>query len=388
MRPFAIHSAARVLPAILAVLCALPARAIYKGSPISAYQVADNAFTIDGKPDSLWRTLYAKSAYASIDFRDFSKMVILQPKEARNDDPAKYVKNPRADSISIMAAYDSKALYFFFLVQARAFADPDAFGCAPSDLWKTDAAEVYVDPSPWSNDAPTYQSYFTADASGLIYGTSPRTIQVSRPISYHQTHAFYRDRKTGDRFQGPLSLPSNMLVAVSPHTSSDTTLVGVEMKIPFWTTASDFSPGRSMFISWGYNLYADSAKAGCAGNPLAYRWAKNVLNYNGAGEKPPGWLQDDSTHYDPLRSWDGWGELMLQPGLMINKCTSSDPKSKFDSTWNTGYWRDHCRDAVTGNRGSLRMDAAGMPMPFQAPARDALGRRAARGGLPGFPRRD
>ena len=320
MRPFAIHFAARVLPAIIAILCARPAQALRTGNPIVAYQVADNALTIDGKPDSLWRTLYARDGFTLLNLQDFSKMVILQPEKARNDDPANYVKNPSAGTVVIMAAFDSKALYFFFLIKARSFADPKAFGCAASDLWKIDAAEVYVDPSLWSTDAASYQSYFTADASGLIFGTSPRTIQVSKPISYHDTGWFYRDRKTADRFQTPATRPSGIKVSASPHSASDTTWVGVEMKIPFWTTASDFGAGRSMFISWGYNLFADSAKAGCAGNPLAYRWAKNVLNYDLETEKPPGWHQGDSTHYDPTRSWDGWGELMLQPGMTDNKC--------------------------------------------------------------------
>lgn len=389
MRPFALHSAARVLPAIIALLCAQPSRALYGGGPILAYQVADNAFTIDGKPDSLWRTLYARGASTLINLEDFSKMVILQPEGARNDDPAKYVKNPDTGSVAFMAAFDSKALYFFFLVRARAFADPKAFGCAASDSWKTDAAEVYVDPSPWSTDAAIYQSYFTADASGLIYGTSPHTIQVDKPISYHDTGWFYRDRKTADRFQAPATLPTGIKVAASPHTSSDTAWVGVEMKIPFWTTAADFSPGKSMFVSWGYNYFVDSAKTGCAGNPLAYRWAKNVLSYDSLSDKPPGWHPGDSTHYDPLRSWDGWGEMFLRGGITDNRCTSSDPKSVFDANWTPAYWQKNCQGGATtmASPGPVRMDAAGMPLPFRLPARDALG-RVGRAPSPAFPRPD
>ena len=390
MRPFALYAYARAATAFLAAVCALPAHALYTAAPITAYKIPDGALTIDGRPDSLWRTLYALDGFTVLNLQDTSKMVILQPETARNDNPAKYVKNPSPGTVTLMAAYDSKALYFFFLIKVRKFADPKAWGCAASDLWKTDAAEIFVDPSNWSQDSGTYQSYFTTDASGLVYGTSKSTIQVDKPISYHESRYFYRDRTTAQRFQSPATQPTNLVVASSPRTPSDTTWAGVEMKIPFWTTTvSDFAPGRSMFVSWGFNQYVDSARTGCTGNPLAFRWAKNILNYDNATEKPPGWLQGDSTHYDPLRSWDGWGRLMLEAGTMTNLCRTSDSKTKFDSIWDPTYWKSACKNSVvTLLQGPIRLDAAGMPVPmFRSLPRDALG-RTRRAASPIFPRLD
>jgi hypothetical protein len=163
-------------------------------------------------------------------------------------------------------------------------------------------------------------------------------------------------------------------VAASPRTSADTAWVGVEMKIPFWTTASDFAPGRSMFLSWGYNFYADSARQGCPANPLAYRWAKNYLNYDAVPDKPPGWHQGDSTHYDPTRSWDGWGQLLLSQAQMYNQCHAQPGDKTFDANWDPANWQSTCQPATpTRSLEPVRFDAAGMPLPG-LPARDALGR--------------
>lgn len=388
MRPLAIYAFARAVTALLAVVCAQPIHALYTAGSINAFRIPDGALSIDGRPDSLWRTLYAQDGYTVLNLQDASKMVILQPTTVRNDNPAKYVKNPSPGTVTLMAAYDSKALYFFFLIKVRGFADPKAWGCAASDLWKTDAAEVFVDPSSWSENPGTYQSYFTTDASGLVYGTSKTTIQVDKPISHHESSYFYRDRTTAQRFQSPATLPANLLVKSSPHSASDTTWVGVEMKIPFWTTTvSDFAPGNSMFISWGFNQYVDSARTGCTGNPLAFRWAKNVLNYDLQPERPPGWLQGDSIHYDPLRSWDGWGQLQLA-GTVSNLCRTSESKSAFDADWDPTHWKSMCGNAVTRTQGPIRLDAAGMPVPmFRTPPHDALG-RTGRSASPTFPRLD
>lgn len=390
MRPHSASIAPGALCALLVACAAFPARALYLREPITAYRVADNALVIDGKPDSLWRSLFAMpNGNRPLSFQDYAKMVVLQPDKARNDDPAKYVANPGAGSATLMAAYDSQALYFFFLVKAAAFANPKALsGCQAADAWKVDAAELYLDPSAWSEDTLDYRSYFTADASGLVYGTSPRSIQVDKAV--RDTGVYYRDRKTGDRFQAAVR-PSGLTVAVAPRTASDSGWVGVEMRIPFWTSSADFEPGRSLFLSWGFNRYGDSARTSCAGNPLAYRWAKHYLNYDQALEKPPGWRSGDSTHYDPSRSWDGWGELTLDAERVVNQCKSPDSKSVFDANWNADYWVAYCHQGgVVGNRrGFVRMDAAGMPVPSRSPPRDARGRAvgpepSVRSASPGF----
>jgi hypothetical protein len=359
---------------LLASLCLLPSHALYTSDAITAYRVDDNAFVIDGKPDSLWRTIFAEpNGNRSISFQDYSKMVILQPDSVRNQDPAKYVKNPSPGSATLIAAYDSKALYFFFLVKAGSYADPKALGCPTADLWKPDAVDLYLDPSAWSAGSTDYRTYFYTDASGLIFGTSPRTIQVVRPIK--DTRLFYRNRSVGERFQVRDTLPNGLSVAVSARTPADTGWVGVEMRIPFWTSAADFARGRSMFASWGFNRYGDSARTDCNGTPLIYRWAKNILNYDFSAEKPPGWKAGDSTHYDPVRSWDGWGQLFLIDQLARNRCSSRDPKDAFDSNWDASYWSQACGSAATGNPSRpLRLDAPDGARFPNRPPRDARGR--------------
>jgi hypothetical protein len=372
--------------ALLVCLGFLPSHALYTADAITAYQVADNAFTIDGKPDSLWRTIFAlPNGNLSLSFQDYSKLVILQPDSIRNRDPSLYVKNPSAGSATLMAAYDSKALYFFFLIKTGAYANPQALGCGSTDLWKADAAEIYVDPSVWSAGSSDYRSYFYTDASGLIYGTSPRTIQVDRPISRRDSRVFYRNRNIGDRFQVRDTLPSGLTVAVSPRTTSDTGWVGVEMRIPFWTAASDFGSGRSMFAAWGFNRYGDSARANCDENPVAYRWAKNILSYDFSSEKPPGWKLGDSTHYDPSHSWDGWGRLYLFNQRASNLCRGADSKAKFDSTWSADYWRNDCYQAATENHRGLRpSDSPSLPGSSHRLPRDARGRAGTAPASPAF----
>ena len=356
-------------------LCAGPIHALQLNGKVTAYRVSDGAFTLDGKPDSLWRSLLALGGAPVISFQDYSKMVILQPETARNDNPAKYRPNPPAGSATLIAAYDSQALYFYFLIKTGRIANPAALGCQAADLWKIDAAEVYVDPSPWSADPLDYHTYFTADAAGLVFGTSPRTIQVDKPIASAETRVFYRDRKTSDRFQAPASAPGGIEVKTA-RSPNDTALAGVEMRIPFWSSPSDFSQGNSVFISWGFNLYGDSARANCSANPLAYRWAKNFLDYDNQQEKPPGWRENDSTHYDPSRSWDGWGQFSLDPYKPANACRSADSKAVFEANWNAEYWISNCRSMPTTGHGKIRLDAAGMPVPSRLRDRDARGRRS------------
>ncbi len=351
------------------------AHALYTREAVNAYLVPDNAFVIDGKPDSLWRSIFARpDGNRAISFADYSKLVLLQPDAVRHGDPALYVPDPPAGSATLMAAYDSKALYFFMLVKTPSLARPAALNCAAPDLWKLDAAEIFVDPSQWSADPLVYRSYFTTDAGGIVYGTSPRTIHIDKPVSTREPGVYFRNRAVSDRFQ-QASLPSQATVAAAPRTASDSTWVGVEMRIPFWTTAADFEKGRSIFLSWGFNFLGDSARADCSGDPLAYRWAKHHFDYSGLDDKPPGWRSGDSTHYDPTRSWDGWGQLALRNENARNACSSTDSKSVFEANWDAEYWRTRCSSVSTGNRRlPLRLDAAGRPLPMRAPGRDARGR--------------
>lgn len=371
--------------ALPAWLCFLPAHALYTREPIRAYRVADNAFTIDGRPDSLWRSVFVmQSGNQSLSFQDYSKMIILQPEQATNDDPSKYVPNPSPGSATLMAAYDSKALYFFFLVKTGANANPAALGCGPTDLWKADAAEIYLDPSAWTASAEENRTYFYPDASGLIFGTSPRTIQLDRPISGRDTRNFYRNRSVGERFQVRDNLPAGMTVAVSPRTSADTTWVGVEMRIPFWTAASDFAPGASMFVSWGFNRYGDSVRTGCGDSPVAYRWAKNIVSYETAVETPPGWQPGDSTHYDPSHSWDGWGQLSLLDRNVFNQCGGPDSKAAFDTTWDAAYWGSKCSPPPTKAARPNPIIRSGPVGSSKARPRDARGRVGQRKPSPSY----
>lgn len=371
--------------AIFAWLAVTPTHALYSREYLTAFRIPDNSLKMDGRPDSLWRAVAGMglSTGHSLSFKDTEKMVVLAPETVRNDDPSKYVKNPVNGSITMLAAYDNQALYFFFLVKTKTVVNAKTVCPALADAWKADAAEVFVDPSPWDQDPAVYRSYFTADASGLVYGTSPKTIQVDKPISRRDsTRFYYRDRLTADKFQVPGTMPAGLVALSSAHSATDTTTVGVEMKIPYWAgTKPSFVGGKTMFISWGFNMYADTLWANCGSNPLAYRWAKNFLNYNNEAEKPPGFHMDDSTHYDPTRSWDGWGPLSIS-GKQVDEANCKSPsesKDAFNANWDPAWWAARCQGniAVDLRAGSLlRFDAAGMPVPSRLRGRDVRGRLA------------
>jgi len=119
---------------------------------------------------------------------------------------------------------------------------------------------------------------------------------------------------------------------------------GVEMKIPFWSgKATDFNPGNSMFISWGYNHYPDSVTTNCDAAPIAYRWAKHYKTYAPADAKPAGWRSGDSTHYDPTRSWDGWGRFFLNTNLL----STSDCRTVDMTVWDLSQWKNACSSQTT-----------------------------------------
>jgi hypothetical protein len=377
-----------LLPRLFLVLACLASasQALFESASVTAFRVADDKIKVDGSPDTLWKAVaVANHGPASrIDFTDYGKMVILKPDSVRNDDPAKYFQAP-AGYVSLLAAYDSKALYFYFQVKAPSVADSKSLCATADNLWKADAAEIFIDPSPWSQDTAVYRSYFSADAGGLVYGTSPKTIQMDRPISDKETRVpYFRSRITQDRFQIPASLPAGA-TAASKRNSKDTSLISVEMKIPFWTYGgSSFSPGAAMFISWGYNMYPKALWGNCNSDPIAYRWAKHYLSYEDAATKPPGWHAQDSTHYDPLRSWDGWGRFSLStyPTLDPKDCKFQDTAS-----WDIAVWSNsNCGGLPTTTSLDRRRAAAATgPVPGARAYRDVRGRAAGEGRLFIFP---
>ncbi len=341
---------------------------------ITAYQVPDDRIKVDGSPDTLWKAIYDWEDRSVIDFQDYKKIVALGNP---NSDPSLLIPPPPGDSIFMLAAFDSKALYFYFQAKVATVAASNTLCATAETQWKADAAEVFVDPSPWSPDAAVYRSYFSADAGGLTYGTSPKTIQLDKPLNDKETRPpYFRNRVNGDKFQIPATLPTGVQAA-SQRYKKDPTRVSVEMRIPFWGgSAAAFAPGKSMFISWGFNMYPDSLwnKSCATANPIAFRWAKNFLNYNDASTKPPGWRKDDSTHYDPLRSWDGWGRLSLgNASVGTQTCQFSDTSSWLPTDWD----KSNCHQPTTelGDRAGGRAQRAGMGFnPGSTHGRDLNGR--------------
>ena len=370
--------------ALCSALAVAPAHALWTGDYLNAYRVPDKSLKMDGRPDSLWRAVagLGMTSANTILFNNYSKMVLLAPDARRNDrNPQQFVSPPPGGSITLLAAYDSEALYFFFLVKATAIVNSKTLCPVLADAWKADAAEVFVDPSPWNEDPDVYHSYFTSDANNLVYGTSPKTIQLHKPISrFDSTRFYYRDRTAADKFQLPASNPAGIVALSSAHSVSDVLTVGVEMKIPFWAGAkASFAPGHSMFLAWGFNK-VDSAWSNCSPNPLAYRWAKNWVNYDNAIEKPPGFRMNDSTHYDPTRSWDGWGPLSFSSLQAEERfCQSGENKNVFNANWDPDHWKSACMQAAVEVRAKsiMNLDAAGMPVPSRLRSRDVRGRESA-----------
>jgi hypothetical protein len=194
------------------------------------------------------------------------------------------------------------------------------------------------------DDEASYRNYFSTDAGGLIYGTSPKTIQVDKPLDEKDTRVYFRNRATADKFQTATASSAGILAVSKRHSAADTAVMAVEMKIPYWGGLSAANAGsKPFFISWGFNLYPKTAGAACSDNPLAYRWAKHYLNYDAAPEKPPGWRAKDSTHYDPTRSWDGWGRFGMSSDFMVD---SSICKTTTSTDWDLQNWSGACGTAT------------------------------------------
>jgi hypothetical protein len=359
--------------ALLACLTGI-SNALFTGNPIMAFQVPDDRIKVDGSPDTLWKAIYDLEGGSVIDFQDYNKIVVLNDP---NRDPSQLIPPPAGDSIFMLAAYDSKALYFYFQAKVATVAKSNTLCASAETQWKADAAEVFVDPSPWSQDTAVYRSYFSADAGGLAYGTSPKTIQFDKPLYDKETRSpYFRSRVNGDKFQIPATLPTGVQAA-SLRYRKDSTRVSVEMRIPFWGgSAAAFAPGKSMFISWGFNMYPDSLwNRSCAtADPIAFRWAKNTLNYDDASTKPPGWRMNDSTHYDPLRSWDGWGRLTLSNEFVDTRtCQFSDTSSWLPADWDNSKCRQQTTELGDRARASGHR-AGGFFNTGSAQGRDLRGR--------------
>jgi hypothetical protein len=346
--------------------------ALWLSSSVEAFQVSAGDIKVDGKPDAAWKYIAAYSSGSqSIGFFDYGKMVILTSDAARNNpDPSKYYKPKGDGSVSLLAAYDNTALYFFFLIKETEVFDGRTACKDTASWWKAHAAEVYVDYSTWDEQA--YQSYFTADAGNVTFGTSKKSFQLDKAALPADTRKYFRDRTKNDRFQ-TRALPTGLEAVSAVHSSSDPHTIGVEMKIPFPTGYGvSFTAGKSMFISWGYNHYPDTGKSDCSSNPIAYRWAKHFKDYTDSTPKPPGWKANDSTHYDPVRSWDGWGRFVLQNRLADPAQCQADVSQK----WDLSYWTQLCREIATGF-----LPKSTAPIPESSPmdgSRDLRGRKVER----------
>lgn len=365
------HSLGRIL--MVSWLLAGAAHALYLGQGVTAFRVANGAIKVDGKPENIWREISARNGgFSRIAFNDYGKIVLLEPTAVRNAPSEQHFQAPSAGSVTLLAAYDDAALYFFFLVQENNTFNPTAL-CSTADLWKAHAVDLYVDPNAWS---PTlYTAYFSADAGEVSYGTSPKTLQVAKPAWPGDSRKYYRDRSVGNRFE--LRTPSSQLLSIcSTRTRTDLNTLGVEFKVPL-PAPGDFTPGKSMFISWGYNHYPEEHRSTCDSTPIAYRFAKHYKTY-AADPKPPGWAEGDTTHYDPLRSYDGWGRFDLRNETV----DGTNCRAPADSSWDLVTWKDRCSGGAVSLR-PWRSSAKAAPSTPESILRDLRGRLVP-GGRPGL----
>lgn len=349
-------------------LLAGAAHALYLDQAVTAFPVAEGAITVDGKPENIWREISTRpGAISHIAFNDYRKIVLLEPVEVRNAPPEQHFQAPPTGSVTLLAAYDRTALYFFFLVRENNTFDPRTL-CTAADLWKAHAVDVYVDPNVWSETL--YTAYFSADADEASYGTSPKTLQVAKPTWPGETRRYYRDRKVGNRFE-LRTAPAQLVTTSSTRTPTDLATYGVEIKVPM-ATAGDIEAGKSMFISWGYNHYPVGQGAGCGSLPIAYRFAKHYKTYD-ADPKPPGWIAGDNTHFDPLRSYDGWGRFELNSTQNVTGGNCRLPMA--DTTWDLNSWYASCGTTATSLRPLRAVRSPGEAVATWEPlSRDLRGR--------------
>lgn len=321
-----------------ALLLAGAAHALFTTESVTAYRVPNGKIQVNGLPDTVWREISAQpNGFSRLSFNDSGKIVLLRD-SLRNKPPLNHFTPPSTGSVAFLAAYDDSFLYFLFLVQENNAFNP-VTACSAQELWRAHAVTVFVDPAAW--DPEKYPAYFSADAGAVSYGTSTKTFQVAKATWKDDTRKYYRDRTVANRFD--LRTPAATLQAVSRfRTNSDSTYYAVEIRVPI--AAADYPAGKSMFISWGYNHYPEGGAGTCDSIPIAYRWAKNIKSYESAATKPPGWKTGDIVHFDPLRSYDGWGRLDLSTRSPV---TGAGCRSYVETDWNLAQWYSNCNTIPT-----------------------------------------
>jgi hypothetical protein len=347
------------------------AQALYVNQQVIAIQVPRGKIVVDGKLEQEWREIgvFARNNI-ELKFNDYSHIVLVGRDSILNDPPENHFTAPSSGAVSMMAAYDADAMYFFFIVKENNSFTPSSSNCLATDLWKTHSVEVFVDPNPF--DQALYTTTFSADAGQVSYGTSPKSYQFSKPTWPAETRNYFRDRTVGNRFA--IRTGTGVRAASTTRTANDKLTYGVEMKVPH-PNAADFFAGKTMYISWGYNHYPEAPRTNCDENPIGFRWARHEKNYADSTLKPPGWKPGDLVHFDPLRSYDGWGKLLLDPWLATGKsCNSS---ALVDTVWDPSAWQS-CFSIPT-TVGQSRLQArAGSSLPallgMEGARRDIRGR--------------
>lgn len=358
----------------LSLLLAGAAHALFTPQAVSAYRVPNGKIQVNGIPDTVWREISAlPNGYSRVLFNDYDKIVLLRD-AVRNAPPEEHFNAPADGSVTLLAAFDDAFLYFLFLVKENNSFNP-VTACSAQELWRAHAVTVFVDPAAW--DTEKYPAYFSADAGEVSYGTSTKTFQVAKATWPSDTRKYYRDRTVANRFD--LRTPAASLQAESrTRAAADPTYYAVEMRVPI--AAADYPAGKSMFISWGYNHYPEGGAGTCDSIPVAYRWAKNFKSYEGAAVKPPGWKPGDIAHFDPLRSYDGWGRLELSSRFPAD---GKGCRSYVESEWDLGKWYERCNTIATSlwitDRPAQGL-APSLEYPGRDRARDIRGRFAPQAG--------
>ncbi len=361
---------------ILVFLFASKGWSLYLNAEISALKLpANTSIKIDGKPDSIWWAIAAKSGKNSIiDFQDYSKIVLLTNDSVRNLDPAKVYASQDTGNIGLLAAYDNNALYLLFIVHTKStFNGSNVCTDSNTTAWKGDMVQVFLDPNSW--DTSLYKNYFSADEAYAVFGTSLSSIEIDRPLYGLNNLLIYKDRIATNRFVARNAKPSGLsLTRLRNSSQVDSNAYAIEMKIPFWgNNPSAFKRGGSMYISWGYNNYLDSMKNDCSDQPIAYRWAKHYKNYDTypLADRPAGFILHDSTHFDPTRSGDGWGRLVFDS-------TSLDPKICRNISigkWDISTWAINCSSNTTELNQMVMPPLMFENKAFLRQENDALGRK-------------
>lgn len=318
-----------------------PAQALFTQKFISAYRVGPGQIQVDGKPEAIWGGVArAQDGSSSMDFTSHANIILVGKGDSlRNVDPAPLYPNPKPGAVRLLAAYDSLYLYFLFTVEGDAY-----FGktenCVDAELWRADALELFLDTSPWSE--AHYPYFFSAQDGGGAFGTSERTIQVSKPLNPEEKRVFFKNREADQKFIQREMLQKLPGFAAKQQVDPSGKKVILEMRIPYWAKPSQsqparFQPGNSHFISWAYNNYLDSFPDNCSEYPVKYSWSKHHKLYPSMpiSARPPGFIPNDSTHYDPTRSYDGWGRLYLHPSTFEGSSCSGEIANPWDfQNWN------------------------------------------------------